>query len=135
VQVRKQRASVAGCGFGGNVSLKFAQLLKIDTFISSQFCSVHRKFSKGAQFQRSSNIQRLPGLFSSLHFFVELGGRIAKLRLDPFKLELLVKLQTIESPASLPASRLSPSEILRLVISTALACIATVLAGAWLWRH
>ncbi len=54
-------------------------------------------------------------------------------RLDAFELELLVKLQTIESSAPLPAPRLSPSEILRLVISTALACIA--IAGAWLWLH
>lgn len=56
-------------------------------------------------------------------------------RLDAFELELLVKLQSIESPASSPTPRLAFDEILRLVAGTAIACIAVMLAGVWLWRH
>jgi hypothetical protein len=56
-------------------------------------------------------------------------------RLDAFELELLVKLQSIESPEPSPAPRLSVGEILRIVVSTALACIAVMLAGVWIWRH
>ena len=56
-------------------------------------------------------------------------------RLDAFELELLVKLQTLESPASSPTPRLAFGEILRLVAGTALACIAVMLVVVWLWRH
>lgn len=56
-------------------------------------------------------------------------------RLDAFELELLVKLQSIESPESSPAPRLAFGEILRLVAGTALACIAVMLVGGWIWRH